>query len=97
MALFAASGRPRCLIIGDGAAASIHAHTAAARCGLRVPEDLALASFGHARIDDLGWTMPMAIQRWDHLGQTAVDLLVGALDTPEAEVPAIAIPLDLHW
>ena len=95
--LFRRSGRPRCLIIGDGTAASIHAHTAAARCGLRVPEDLALASFGHALIDDLGWNMPMAIQRWDHLGQTAVDLLVGALDTHEAEVPAIAIPLDLHW
>lgn len=86
--------RPRCLIIGDGYESYVIAHIAAARVGLRIPEDLALAGYYSWRCGELGWHGPMLEQRWDHMAKAAVDLLLKALEEPTLRIPALSIPLN---
>ncbi|MBA3936441.1 MAG: LacI family DNA-binding transcriptional regulator [Planctomycetes bacterium] len=94
--LLARPDRPRCIIIGDDFETALVAFIAAARLGIQVPDDLALAGYGSWRRVQLGWAMPVLVQRWDSLGRTAVDLVLASIARPQERIPAIAIPLDLQ-
>ena len=85
--------RPRCLIIGDGFESVGLAYISAARLGLRIPEDLALAGYYSWRSSEMGWQGPMLEQCWDQMAKAAVDMLMKALEDPSQRLPAQAIPL----
>ena len=94
--LLARPDRPRCLIV-DSFEMALIAYIAAARMGLRVPDDLSLASYGSSwRQAQMEWKMPMLNQRWDILGRTAVDLVLASLKRPGTRIPAVGIPLELQ-
>ncbi len=81
------SDRPRCVMVASGAGECTLAHLAAARCGLRVPEDVAFATFDRTVPEELGWSMPMALHDWPLMAREAVVMLVAAMAEPQA-VPA---------
>ena len=91
--LLAKPHRPRCVIIGDGFESVVVAHIAAARLGLRIPDDLVLGGYHSWRCGELGWQGPMLEQRWDHMAKAAVDLVMTAIKKPTERIPAQAIPL----
>lgn len=94
-AMLAAPDRPRCLIFATNQDKAAAAQIVAMAAGLRIPDDLALASFAIRRNDDLPWAMPLAIQCWDAMGATAVDHLLAAINAPRTRIPAVAIPMHL--
>jgi LacI family transcriptional regulator len=88
----ASSDRPTAVI-----AYSTEANTlllAAHRLGLRVPDDLAIASFAESPISLQGLRLPTMLVPNEKVGQLAVDMLMHRIEQPEEHQPAVRVPFE---
>jgi LacI family transcriptional regulator len=61
--------------------------------GLRLPEEMAIATFGAVPWAELGVTVSMMMIPQEQIGETAVQMLMNKIDTPKLEQPSVALPM----
>ena len=93
-ALLALPGRPTAIVAYELAEAMAFIH-AAARLGLRIPEDLSLVMF-HSGIDvRLCVPFTTITNAMRHVGREAVQMLLEKIDTGGQPLPSRAVPVEL--
>lgn len=80
-------------IIGYGAEVVTFLHVAEALCGMLVPDDLSVASFG-SKYDDHGLKISKMAIPWQSMGRAAGEMILQKIQNPQANLDPALIPLE---
>jgi LacI family transcriptional regulator len=93
-AVLSSSDRPTAVVCGSGGGRTML--TAAARLGLRVPEDLSVITFDNNAAMDLEITVDRVLVPNQAMGRVAVSELSALIEEPDEPRPPVVIPFEFH-
>jgi DNA-binding LacI/PurR family transcriptional regulator len=64
----------------------------ATELGLRIPQDLSIATFWDLQRREVGRPVDTWVLEWGKLGKQAIEMLFEQIDTPDVSLPSVAFP-----